>query len=112
MARQIGRDSMKSAFLTFALLAAQCNTPAPSPVTAPIPSPDAGHEDASATVTVSAEQAACENLARVGCPEGQDPLCAKVLAHGEQLTKVPVGCLSAAKSPAAVQACGFVRCQQ
>lgn len=99
------------ALFTIALLAAQCNTPAPAPAPTPVPVPDAGAAGAPPAPPPTAEQAACDNLARVGCPEGEDPLCVAVLTRGETLTKVPLACLAGAKSAAAVQACGFVRCK-
>lgn len=98
------------ALLAIALLAAQCNTPAPAP--APTPVPDAGAAGAAPTPPPTQEQAVCSNLARVGCPEGEDPLCPAVLTRGEQVTRVPLDCLLRSKTPADVQACGFVRCKQ
>ena len=54
---------------------------------------------------------ACVNIAAIGCAEGGTS-CAGALqrAVAKRLTNVPLACLSAARSKAAVRACGFVAC--
>ena len=81
--------------LVLAAATAQCAEKA----AAPAPAADAG---------APSESAVCANLARVGCPEGEDPLCPQVFAHA---LHAPVDCLLAASSAEAARACGFVRCQ-
>ena len=54
---------------------------------------------------------ACLNITAIGCTEGGTS-CAGALqkAAAKRLTNVPLACLSAARSKAAVRACGFVAC--
>lgn len=72
----------------------------PSPV---VPPPDAG-TPSPATV--------CQHLASVGCQEGIASSCTATLSQINltRVTDPKVGCLMAAVTAAAVQACGTVAC--
>lgn len=56
--------------------------------------------------------AVCGHLAQLGCPEGQDPGCVAVLTavQGGRIEDLNPGCLLAAGSVSAAQACGSVAC--
>ena len=64
-------------------------------------------------VPPSAYQAACDNLAQIGCPLGSNPACAGTLETmaEERLTNISIPCLTTAKDSAAAVRCGGVSCQ-
>ena len=84
----------------------------------PVPAPpasvavvDAGTSPA--PVAAPGVREVCANIAAVGCAEG-GPSCASSLKKAvvKRLTTVPLTCLEAARSKAAVRACGsFVACR-
>lgn len=80
-----------------------------APPPAPTPTNTA---DAAPPVPMTPVGAACFNLAALGCPEGKDPQCVAVTQHAldSRLTKVPLACLTTAKTAAAARTCGFVSC--
>lgn len=92
--------------------------PAPIPSSTPAPVPpaptvivDAGPPPAPAPAPGVRE--ACASIAAAGCAEGGSS-CGRSLqtAVAKRLTAVPLACLSAARSKAAVRACGsFVACR-
>lgn len=84
----------------------------------PVPAPpvSVGVADAGtppAPVAAAGVSEVCANIAAIGCAEG-GPSCASSLqkAVAKRLTTVPLTCLNAARSKAAVRACGsFVACR-
>jgi hypothetical protein len=56
--------------------------------------------------------AACANLARIGCPEGLDPTCAATIRRASRVLDVRAPCLAIATTPEAARACGSVTCQE
>ena len=90
----------------------------PAPAPAPVPTPPVPVVVADAGPPVAPPFApgvreACDNIAAVGCPEG-GPRCfgSVQAAVAKRLTTVPLACLTAARSKAAVRACGsFVACR-
>lgn len=58
-------------------------------------------------------EAACANLAAIGCADGVAPNCASVLQQTvvERMTTTSVACLTSSKSLDEARACGGVRCQ-
>jgi hypothetical protein len=57
-------------------------------------------------------QAACANLLKLACPEGQDSSCVEVCqqAQATRLTDLKPTCLARAKDRVAVRLCGSVDC--
>jgi len=85
-------------------------TPAPAPP-APVVIVDAGPPPAPAPAPGVRE--ACASITAAGCAEGGSS-CERSLqtAVTRRLTAVPLACLSAARSKAAIRACGtFVACR-
>ena len=80
---------------------------------APVPPSSADAGPAPAPVPMTPVGQACFNLAALGCPEGKDPSCVAVTQHAidSGLTKVPLDCLTRAKTAAAARVCGFVACK-
>lgn len=65
------------------------------------------------TPTLLEYQQACQNLAFLTCPIGNNPKCEATLQMEveQHLTNVDVTCLTAATTKAAAVACGGVSCQ-
>ena len=80
----------------------------PTPPVPPGPSPAADAAPAPQTAC----QAACANLADLGCPEGKDQDCAATCQHAQdaRLTDLKPEKLAAAKSIGEVMAVGTVAC--
>jgi hypothetical protein len=62
----------------------------------------------------STASAACANLARLGCYEGQDASCIVMVqkAQDEKITDLKPACLASASSVGEVVACGTVTCTE
>lgn len=77
-----------------------CPPPAPEPP----PSDD---------LTVDAE-AACANLRRLGCPEGQGSVagvsCAVIVVRAAALRSLPLACWTSAQTTVEAKSCGSLRC--
>jgi hypothetical protein len=86
------------------LLTACPPTPVPPPVDADASTSDASVGDGKNDVY----GAACGNLARLGCPEGQDTLCHDKLRQVVEadLTHVDLNCVIDSKSAEDVRKCG------
>ena len=102
---------MKSTLILFAstmalamLVIVQCT---PTPVTPPTD----GGRDASSGDSGDAIARACQNLATLGCAEG-NASCVTTMQHAQStgITDLKPACLAAAKSKADVRACGSVAC--
>jgi hypothetical protein len=95
------------ASLAFALTLVACPQPGPGPTPPPAPSADAGNP------TDGLAQAACENLARLGC---MDPMtvqdCASALSNPLIIQQVApnLTCIAAATDKKSAVACGHVVC--
>ena len=76
-------------------IGASCPQPSPSPTPTPM------------------AEAVCGHLANLKCPEGLKPTCATVVqkALDTKISNLKVDCLMAARTVAAVQACGSVECK-
>jgi hypothetical protein len=104
---------MKTLFGVILLFLASCPQPLPPAPPGPGPAPvvpDGGMADA---VVETVAQAACVNLARLGCPEGLRVNCASVVqkAIDTQITNLRVDCIVGAQTAEAVRACGTVSCR-
>jgi len=79
-----------------------------TPVSPTIP-PDASPADVPVLTDCSA---ACDNLKRLGCPEGDDTDCERVCTKTQAslLTDLHPSCLASAGSKEAARSCGSVRC--
>lgn len=95
-------------------VAAFCN---PRPVPPPQPAQDAAPTNidaAPAPPSGTRYERACDNAARLGCPEGKRVNCPGVLEHAAvtRITPVDVACSVAAKDVAGIRKCGaFFRCE-
>lgn len=89
-------------FVMAVLGAALLGCPPPSPE--PPPSDD---------LMVEAE-AACGNLRRLGCPEGQGSVagvsCAVIVVRAAALRSLPLACWTRAQTTVDAESCGLVRC--
>lgn len=65
--------------------------------------------------TNASEEAVCQNLARLQCPEGKPTQsgmsCPDVLRKALKLRDLPMACLSYAPDVTALRECGGVRCE-
>jgi len=93
------RTIFHEAFWCAVLLWLSYGCASPQPVPTPQPDP-------------AIYQAACDQLATIGCPEGAMPNCAAVLQSAQEahLTNLRPTCLAAAQSQDAARACG-TRCR-
>lgn len=76
----------------------------------PPPRPETPPSD---DLAVDAE-AACTNLRRLGCPEGQGSIagltCSAIVVRASALRPLPLACWTAAPTAVEAQACGSLRC--
>lgn len=87
------------------LLLAGC--PPASPLVAPAPDAQDGAPPlALGPVGAAACAPACANLARLGCPEGQNATCEATCQHMQTIADMAPGCLADAGSVDAALACG------
>lgn len=59
-------------------------------------------------------EAACANLRRLGCPEGQGSVagvsCAVIVVRASALRSLPLACWTNAQTTVEAKACGSLRC--
>ena len=95
---------MRTIIVAMAVAVIGCPPPPPQPPPQPPPSDD---------VMVDAE-AACSNLRRLGCPEGQGSIaglsCAVIVVRASALRQLPLSCWTSAATIAVAKACGSLRC--
>jgi hypothetical protein len=109
---------IRFAFLAVAVLAMQGCPPSPTPPApdasdaAPPPVADAAPAPIPSVDASTPSTQACVNIARLGCAEGAISNCAATLDHVDatKITKIDIACLAAAKTKAAVRACGSIAC--
>jgi len=102
------------------LLACNSCSPTPSPVPPPAPQPEppidvgpAPIDGGPSPVVDASVRAACANMAKAGCMEGQSSLCVGTMqkALNAGITVVPLDCLvGATPDKPSIRACGFVPC--
>lgn len=75
--------------------------------------PPAPERPSSDDLMVDAE-AACANLRRIGCPEGQGSVagvsCAVIVVRATALRSLPLACWTKAQTTVEAKSCGSLRC--